>query len=116
MSSSINTTGSGSPLLRKVWREMKKPERVMGIILLGLLIFFVFMPVVNIFQTAFTFSLSDRRLPQVVMKGIEAIPGNFTLIHLERVFMSDVARNMFYRPFRNSLVVTGGLTVLSMLI
>ena len=116
MSSSFNTGLSGSPLLRRTYRQMKKPERVIGIILLGLLIFFVFMPVVNILQTALTFSLTDRRLPQVVLRGIEAIPGAFSFIHFERVFFSDVSVNMFYRPFWHSILVTGGLTVLSMLI
>ena len=116
MSDSVKNEGFDSPLLRKTSRELKKPERIMGMILLLILIFFVFMPLVNIFKTAFTFTLSDRRLPQVVFKGIQAVPGNFTLVHLERVFFSDISKNMFYKPLINSVVVTGGLTILSMLI
>lgn len=106
----------GSPLLRKTMRELSKPERVMGLVLLALLVFFVLMPAINLVYTSFSFSLSDRRLPEVIDRGITATPGKFTLIHVERVFFSKLTKNMFLVPLWNSMVVTLGLTVTSMVI
>ncbi len=106
----------GSPLLRKWIRNLTMPQRVIGLLLLVLLVFFVIMPAINIVYTSLTFSLSDRRLPQVVDRGLEVVPGEFTTIHLERVFWSKLTKKMFLIPLRNTLIITLGLTALSMLI
>ncbi|MDX9799923.1 MAG: iron ABC transporter permease [Spirochaetia bacterium] len=114
--SSIVSLKSGSPFWRKTVRELSKPEKVMGLILIAVLVFFVLMPAINLVITSFSFSLSDRRLPEVVDRGIKVVPGSFTLVHLERVFFSKLTKKMFLIPLWNSLVVTAGLTVISMLI
>ncbi len=115
MSSSVSYK-HGSPLLRRTVRELSKPEKIIGMILLVLLVFFVLMPAINLVLTSFSFSLSDRRLPEVIDRGIKVVPGQFTLIHLERVFFSKLTSKMFLIPLMNSAVVTLGLTVLSMAI
>lgn len=114
--SSFAAIKNGSPLLRKTIRELSKPEKVMGLILIALLVFFVLMPAINLIFTSFSFSLSDRRLPEVLDRGITAETGKFTLVHLERVFFSKLSKNMFFIPLWNSMVVTMGLTVVSMFI
>jgi len=106
----------GSPLLRRWIRNLTQPQRVIGLLLFLLLVFFVIMPAINIVYTSLTFSLSDRRLPQVVDRGIEVVPGEFTTVHLERVFWSKLTNKMFLIPLRNTLIITLGLTALSMLI
>ena len=114
--SSIVDLKPGSPLLRKTIRELSRPERVMGLILVALLVFFVLMPAINLVFTSFSFSLTDRRLPEVIDRGLKVVPGHFTLVHLERVFFSKLTNKMFLIPLWNSAIVTLGLTVLSMMI
>ncbi len=106
----------GSPFLRKLVRNLTMPQRIMAFLLIMLLIFFVIMPAINLVYTSLTFSLSDRRLPQVVDRGIEVVPGEFTTVHLERVFWSKLTNKMFLIPLMNSLMITFGLTALSMII
>ena len=115
MSSTVSYK-QGNPLLRWTVRELSKPERIIGIILLALLVFFVLMPAVNLVLTSFSYSLSDRRLPEVIDRGIKVVPGQFTLVHLERVFFSKLTSKMFLIPLMNSAIVTLGLTVVSMII
>ncbi len=115
MSSSVSLK-PGSPLVRRTLRELSKPERIIGIILLALLVFFVLMPAINLIITSFSFSLSDRRLPEVIDRGIKVVPGQFTWVHFERVFFSKLTNKMFLEPLFNSAVVTLGLTMLSMII
>jgi len=106
----------GSPFVRKLVRNLTMPQRIMAFLLIMLLIFFVIMPAINLVYTSLTFSLSDRRLPQVVDRGIEVVPGEFTTVHLERVFWSKLTNKMFLIPLMNSLMITFGLTALSMII
>lgn len=106
----------GSPLLRRWKRNLTMPQRVIGVLLIALLIFLVIMPAINIVYTSLTYSISDRRLPQVVDRGLEVVPGKFTTVHLERVFWSKLTNKMFLIPLVNTLIITGGLTALSMLI
>jgi len=106
----------GSPFMRRLVRNLTQPQRVLGFFLVLLLVFFVLMPAINLVYTSLTFSLSDRRLPQVVDRGIEVVPGHFTTVHLERVFWSKLTSKMFLRPLVNSLIITFGLTALSMVL
>lgn len=99
------------PFFRRLARNLSLPQKVMGIILLALLVFFVLMPALNLFYTAFSYSYSDRVLPQVIDRGIKATQGRFTLIHLERVLYSPLTKNMFLIPFLNTLLVTAGITI-----
>lgn len=106
----------GSPFLRKLIRDITMPQRIMAFLLILLMIFFVVMPAINLVFTSLTYSLADRRLPQVVDRGITVVPGQFSTVHLERVFWSKLTSKMFLIPLRNSLVTTLGLTTLSMLL
>ncbi len=110
------TVSRAGKIYRRFTRDLGRPERIMGLILMLLLIFFVLMPALNLVYTSFSFTLSDRRLPEVVDKGIKVVPGNFTLVHLKRVFFSKLTKKMFLLPLWNSILVTFGLTVLSMTI
>jgi iron(III) transport system permease protein len=113
---SLDSTIKGSPLLRRWSRNLTQPQRVLGFLLILLMIFFVIMPAINIVYTSLTYSLSDRRLPQVVDRGLVVVPGEFTTVHLERVFWSKLTNKMFLIPLRNTMIVTLGLTALSMFI
>ncbi|MBI9101054.1 MAG: iron ABC transporter permease [Spirochaetales bacterium] len=110
------TEVSGSPFLRRLVRNMTMPQRIMGFLLILLMVFFVIMPAINLVYTSLTFSLSDRRLPQVVDRGIEVVPGEFTTVHLERVFWSKLTSKMFLIPLMNTVLVTLGITGLSMIV
>ncbi len=103
-------------LWRRTIRNMSRPERIMGLFLLVLLVFFVLMPALNLIHTSFTLTLSDRRLPEIIAKGQKVVPGTFSLVHVKRVFFSKLTKKMFLLPLWNSVVVTLGLTVLSMTI
>ncbi len=87
-------------LLRRLIRNLTLPQKIMGFVLLILLIFFVLLPAINLLYTAFSFSYSDRVLPQVMERGIKVIPGRFTLIHLQRVLFGSILAwlNIFKNP------------------
>ncbi|MCF7914040.1 MAG: iron ABC transporter permease [Spirochaetaceae bacterium] len=104
---------SGSPLLRRLKRNYSQPQRIIGLILLLLLLFFVFMPMVNLLYTSFTLSYSDQRLPEVKASGVEFEEGKFSLVHFRRVFMSKLSKPMLLIPLMNTLLITAGLTILS---
>ncbi|NOY09249.1 MAG: iron ABC transporter permease [Spirochaetes bacterium] len=104
----------GILFLRRLLRNLKLPQKIMGIILFVLLVLFVLLPAINLFYTAFSFSYSDRVLPQVIERGIKAVPGRFTLVHLERVFFSPLTKNMFLIPLLNTLLITAGLTIVAL--
>lgn len=109
-------TVSGSPFLRRLARNISLPQRVLGFLLMLLLIYFVLMPAVNLVYTSLTYSIADRRLPQVVDAGREVVPGQFTLVHLQRVFASPLTEKMFLKPLRNTMIITLGLTTTALLI
>ena len=100
----------GSPFIRRLYRNISTPQRVMGGILFLLLVFFILLPAVNLVVTAFTYSFSDRVLPQVIDRGLKAVPGKFTLVHLERVFASKLTKKMFLIPLLHTITITLGLT------
>src|SRR6056297_100657 len=104
---------TGSPLLRRLKRYYTQPQTVIGIILLLLLVFFVFMPMVNLVYTSFTLSYSDQRLPQVKEASAAFEEGRFTLVHFRRVFLSKLTKPMLLVPLMNTLMITFGLTVIS---
>ncbi len=110
MSEIMGSETKGSPFLRRFIRVMSTPQKIMGSILFILLVLFVFFPAVNLLYTAFTFSFSDKVLPQVVDRGIKAVPGKFTLVHFERVFDSGLTKNMFLIPLLHTIIITIGLT------
>lgn len=101
----------GSPFLRKLIRNFTLPQRVLGFILMLLLVYLVLFPAINLVYTGLTFSFADRRLPEVIDKGEKIVPGSFTLVHLKRVFASALTKNMFLIPFRNTMIITLGLTI-----
>ena len=113
----LTSTGKGaSPFLRRLTRNLTAPQRVMGFLLIILMICFVITPAINLIYTSFSFSHSDKRLPEVVENGLSAIPGKFTMVHFQRVFLSKLTSKMFLLPLRNTLITTLGITSLSMLI
>lgn len=95
MSEMLASKVKGSPFIRRFIRSMSTPQKVMGSILFVLLVFFIFLPAVNLVYTAFTYSFSDRVLPQVLDRGLKAVPGKFTLVHFERVFASVLTKRCF---------------------
>ncbi len=50
-------------------------------------------------------------LPQVVDAGRKVVPGQFTLVHFQRVFASALTKKMFLLPLRNTMIITLGLTI-----
>ena len=114
MSEAVTKTSRTKIFLRRIARKLSLPQKIMGLVLLILLIFFVFLPAVNLIYTAFSFSYSDRVLPQVIERGITPTPGRFTLIHLERVLFSPLTKNMFLIPLLNTILITAGLTIIAL--
>lgn len=110
MSEMLASKVKGSPFIRRFIRSMSTPQKVMGSILFVLLVFFIFLPAVNLVYTAFTYSFSDRVLPQVLDRGLKAVPGKFTLVHFERVFASVLTKKMFLIPLLHTITITLGLT------
>lgn len=52
----------------------------------------------------------------IVDAGREVVPGQFTLVHFQRVFASALTKKMFLLPLRNTMIITLGLTITALFI
>ncbi len=94
----------------RIRRLVNEPERILAAFFLGLLIFLVLMPLVEIIRDALSIQSYDQAyLP-------DAEEGSFTLFHLKRVFTGRLSRSLFYKPMMNSLMVGAGVTSLAVVI
>ena len=77
----------------------KNPYNIITIISVLILCYLIVVPLIEMVGTTFTLAKSDLRR----VKGASA--GDFTLYYWNRLFNSDVSRNLFWIPLRNSLII-----------
>jgi iron(III) transport system permease protein len=100
-----NTTGRVTFGIRRL---LNKPEALLSVFFLVVLGFLIITPLVEIIRESMTVQSYDRAyLP-------DAKPGEFTLLHYERIFAGPMSPALFIRPLLNSLAVGFGVTVLAL--
>ena len=87
-----------------------RPHVLIGMVLVLIITLVVVIPFFQMVYDTAVWHEADRRISR------EAKPGEWTLFHYKRVFSSPLSRNIFYRPFVNSLTTSLAVSVLAMTI
>ncbi len=85
-----------------------RPELVIGILAFVFLSFVVLVPLLQIIQDALTFQNYDLAYKP------EAVVGEFTLFHFDRVFNQPISAALFYKPLMNSLKMGSAVTAIAL--
>lgn len=88
---------------------MREPTTLVGILAALLFTYLIVVPIISILMDSVTVQFGDER-----RVGSEL--GSGTLYYLKRAFSSPVAVDLFWEPLRNTLMVSAGAIVLSMVI
>ncbi len=83
---------------------------IISIVFIVIFAFLVLGPLIQIIYTSLTYQSNDLRVVR------DAEVGQFTLYHYLRVFTGRLSRSLFFKPFINSLLVGGGVTLLAMVL
>ena len=87
-----------------------RTDIVIAIVFIVVFAFLVLGPLIQIIYTSLTYQSNDLRMVR------DARVGQFTLYHYLRVFTGRLSHSLFFKPFINSLLVGGGVTLLAMLV
>jgi len=99
-----------APAVRRAWRILTRPQVVLGLILLAMLLYLVMTPLLIMIQTTITWQIEDQRL----VRGMT--PGEFTMFHWDRVFNSVISQTMLWTPLQNTLVTSIGISFFALTI
>ena len=88
---------------------MREPTTLVGILAALLFTYLIVVPIISILMDSVTVQFGDER-------RIGSELGSGTLYYLKRAFSSPVATDLFWEPLRNTLMVSAGAIVLSMVI
>lgn len=88
---------------------MREPTTLVGILAALLFTYLIVVPIISILMDSVTVQFGDER-------RIGSELGSGTLYYLKRAFSSPVAVDLFWEPLRNTLMVSAGAIVLSMVI
>lgn len=96
--------------LNRIWRRVSSPQFILIIILLIVLGYLILVPLFNLINETLFWGEGDYRLSP------DAVPGEFTLAHWQRVLTGNLSEKLLLEPLGNTLI-TGIITsVLSLLI
>ena len=89
---------------------LRRPHIVISLILLVILLFIVIIPFAKMIGDSFVWQFADTRLSR------SAQPGEFTLFHWKRVFISPLTQNILLRPLFNSISTSLSVSACAMFI
>lgn len=96
--------------LNRIWRRVSSPQFILIIILLIVLGYLILVPLFSLINETLFWGEGDYRLSP------DAVPGEFTLAHWQRVLTGNLSEKLLLEPLGNTLI-TGIITsVLSLLI
>lgn len=96
--------------LNRIWRRVSSPQFILIIILLIVLGYLILVPLFSLINETLVWGEGDYRLSP------DAVPGEFTLAHWQRVLTGNLSEKLLLEPLGNTLI-TGIITsVLSLLI
>jgi len=87
-----------------------RTDIIISIAFIVVFVFLILGPLFQIIYTSLTYQSNDLRMVR------DARVGQFTLYHYLRVFTGRLSRSLFFKPFINSLLVGGGVTLLAMVV
>ena len=88
---------------------LREPTTVIGILMALLFAYLIVGPILSILTDAGTVQFGDERRTKSDL-------GSPTLYYLTRAFTSPVARDLFWEPLWNTLMVAAGAIVISMVV
>ena len=92
----------------QTYRLKNRPEIITGLIALCFLGFVVLVPLIQIIKDALTFHSYDLAYKP------DGVVGEFTFLHLDRVFNQPISAALFYKPLLNSLKMGLAVTVIAL--
>jgi iron(III) transport system permease protein len=106
----VEATPSLRNRLRYQFRlTMREPTTVIGILMALLFAYLIVVPILSILMDSATVQFGDERRTKSEL-------GSATLYYLTRTLTSPVARDLFWEPLLNTLMVAAGAIVISMLV
>ncbi|GLS87133.1 ABC transporter permease [Cypionkella aquatica] len=88
---------------------LREPTTVIGVLMALLFAYLIVVPILSILMDSATVQFGDDRRTKAEL-------GSVTLYYLTRTFTSAVARDLFWVPLRNTLMVAGGAIAISMVV
>ncbi len=95
---------SGRNLYYHFYRIRTKPELILGVLCLSVLAVLVMVPLFEIIYDALTFQEYDKAYQK------DGVVGEFTWLHLKRVFTGPLSNALFFKPLMNSLAIGAFVT------
>ncbi|RLE34239.1 iron ABC transporter permease [Candidatus Acetothermia bacterium] len=86
-------------------RRLRSPEFIISLVLLVVLSYLILVPLFNLAWRTFSWGPGDARISS------DAVPGEFTTAHWERLLMGRVANKMVWQPLAHTMV-TGTIAAL----
>jgi iron(III) transport system permease protein len=96
--------------LHRFARWLSRPQVVLSLIMLLLMVYMVIVPLIRLVTTTFTWQAHDL----VTHPG--AVEGEFTIFHYTRMLTGILGRIYTYTPLQHSMTVAIGATLLALLI
>ncbi len=94
-------------LKNRLRNAFSNPYNIITLVAVLLLAYLIIVPLVEMIRTTFTLARADLRRVQ----GASA--GDATLYYWNRLLFSDVSRNLFWLPLRNSLIIAFSTSAIS---
>ena len=101
--------GMRSRLRYKMQLTMREPTTVIGILMAVLFAYLIVVPILSILMDSATVQFGDERRTKSDL-------GSPTLYYLTRAFTSPVARDLFWDPLLNTLMVAAGAIAISLVV
>ncbi len=84
--------------MNKLRQRLRTPEFLISLVLIVILSYLILVPLFNLTWRTFSWGPGDTRISS------DAVPGQFTTAHWERLLMGRVARKMVWEPLGNTMV------------
>jgi iron(III) transport system permease protein len=95
---------------RRIFRWLTRPQIVLSLIMLAIMIVMVVIPLYKLIETTVTWQAHDlTRVPT-------AVEGEFTFFHWVRMLTGIIGKIYLYTPLQHSMVVAVGSTLLALMI
>lgn len=114
MAASIHPVQTGfqsfNARIQRFLHWLSRPEVILAILMLVLMIYLIVIPLYRMVFTTLTFQEKD------VVSQPGATLGGFTFYHWIRMLTSKISKIMLYTPLQHSLVVSTGATLIAMVL
>ena len=103
-------SGSSNPWMNSLKRRARTPEFIISVVLIIALSYLILVPLFNLAWRTFSWGPGDERISR------DAVPGQFTLAHWERLLFGRVSTKMVWEPLINTLITGTTAAVLALMV